>query len=242
MNKCLLTIISVVLLVSSGNSQNPKGMEYFELSRITNKNASSESMYYQFLDKPKLSAGLYQLDVNDVDSQKPHRWDEVYFITDGKASLALGGEVIEVKTGSIVYVRAQIPHHFFDLSENLKVLVIFSKSRSKITDPDWLAFKLDELIKKRETDKNVWNSFLNVKTMQMGLYILPKKIGGASIITGKGDGISIVVSGRGKLKAGKEKLDIQNNSIFYFNKELTPNIYEIAKESLYLLTIFQNNE
>ena len=217
-------------------------MKFFELSELSNKNAESENFYYQFLDEASLSMGLYELGVNDKDDQKPHQRDEIYYIAEGEASLAVGKEVIEVKKGSVVYVKAQIPHHFFDINKNLKVLVIFSKSRSKITDPDWLAFKLDELIKKRETDKNVWNSFLNVKTMQMGLYILPKKIGGASIITGKGDGISIVVSGRGKLKAGKEKLDIQNNSIFYFNKELTPNIYEIAKESLYLLTIFQNNE
>ncbi|GGS84554.1 hypothetical protein GCM10010286_06630 [Streptomyces toxytricini] len=73
-----------------------------------------------------MSVGLYALDAGQSDPQQPHRQDEVYFVVSGRASITVGDETTTVARGSVVYVPAGVPHKFHHISEDLKVLVVFS--------------------------------------------------------------------------------------------------------------------
>ncbi|WP_229884575.1 cupin domain-containing protein, partial [Streptomyces toxytricini] len=76
--------------------------------------------------EPNMSVGLYALDAGQSDPQQPHRQDEVYFVVSGRASITVGDETTTVARGSVVYVPAGVPHKFHHISEDLKVLVVFS--------------------------------------------------------------------------------------------------------------------
>ncbi|GAB4579679.1 MAG: cupin domain-containing protein [Anaerolineales bacterium] len=82
--------------------------------------------YLEFINVPALSVGLYRLPAGATDPQQPHTEDEIYYIISGQAKILVESEAREVTPGSIIYVPAHQKHSFFDISEDLTILVFFS--------------------------------------------------------------------------------------------------------------------
>ncbi|MEU6279659.1 cupin domain-containing protein [Streptomyces sp. NPDC047028] len=101
-------------------------MKAFRLDDLEAERAANEGAYLQFLRERNMSVGLYALDAGESDPQRPHRQDEVYFVVSGRASITVGQETTEVARGSVVYVPAGAVHKFHHISEDLRVLVVFS--------------------------------------------------------------------------------------------------------------------
>ncbi|MEV4195423.1 cupin domain-containing protein [Streptomyces toxytricini] len=101
-------------------------MKAFRLDELEAERLANDGAYLQFLREPNMSVGLYALDAGQSDPQQPHRQDEVYFVVSGRASITVGDETTTVARGSVVYVPAGVPHKFHHISEDLKVLVVFS--------------------------------------------------------------------------------------------------------------------
>ena len=64
------------------------------------------------------------------DEQNPHQMDEVYYVITGASKFVAGKEETAVKAGSIIFVKAEVLHSFYDITEELQVLVIFTKRNS----------------------------------------------------------------------------------------------------------------
>lgn len=101
-------------------------MKAFRLDELEAERAANDGAYLQFLRERNMSVGLYALDAGQTDPQQPHNQDEVYFIASGRASITVGMETTTVGRGSVVYVPAGMPHKFHHISEDLRVLVVFS--------------------------------------------------------------------------------------------------------------------
>ncbi|MFI5978601.1 cupin domain-containing protein [Streptomyces sp. NPDC051452] len=101
-------------------------MKAFRLDELEAERAANDGAYLQFLRERNMSVGLYALDAGEPDPQNPHRQDEVYFVVSGRASITVGLETTEVSRGSVVYVPAEVTHKFHHISEDLRVLVVFS--------------------------------------------------------------------------------------------------------------------
>lgn len=99
----------------------------FELDDLRRRLAAEEGPWLEFLRVPELRCGLYRLGVGDADPQRPHAEDEVYYVVSGRAVLSLGGDERPVEPGSVVYVRAGVDHRFHSISEELEVVVFFSR-------------------------------------------------------------------------------------------------------------------
>ncbi len=82
--------------------------------------------YLEFLNVPSLSVGLYCLPAGGTDPQQPHTEDEIYYIISGQASFQLENETQSVTPGTILYVAAHQPHKFYDIAEDLTILVFFA--------------------------------------------------------------------------------------------------------------------
>ncbi|MBC9714173.1 cupin domain-containing protein [Streptomyces sp. TRM66268-LWL] len=101
-------------------------MKAFRLDELDAERAANDGAYLQFLRERNMSVGLYALDAGQADPQQPHQQDEVYLVVSGRASLTVGMETTTVGRGSVVYVPAGVPHKFHHISEDLRVLVVFS--------------------------------------------------------------------------------------------------------------------
>jgi mannose-6-phosphate isomerase-like protein (cupin superfamily) len=73
---------------------------------------------------------VYTLAVGAVDQQKPHNEDEMYYVVHGRARMRAGSEDNDVSRGSVIFVAANIEHHFYDIVEEPVVLVFFAPAES----------------------------------------------------------------------------------------------------------------
>ena len=87
---------------------------------------SKDQKYFEFLRVPAMSAGIYVLPKGGADLQKPHREDEMYYVVRGRAHMQIGPDHAEVRAGSIIFVEAELEHRFYDIEEELEVLVFFA--------------------------------------------------------------------------------------------------------------------
>jgi quercetin dioxygenase-like cupin family protein len=108
----------------------PVQSEYFAISEIDEQRAKSGKLYREFLRVPAMSAGLYVLPAGAIDPQQPHHEDEMYYVVRGKARFRAGENNQEVSPGSVLFVAAEVEHRFYDISEELAVLVFFAPAES----------------------------------------------------------------------------------------------------------------
>lgn len=100
-------------------------MDAFELAELLRQRAASGRPYLEFLAVKDLSAGLYVLGPGELDRQRPHTEDEVYLVIAGSARITVGAEVRDVRDGTVIFVPAGVPHRFHDITDELRLLVVF---------------------------------------------------------------------------------------------------------------------
>src|SRR5262249_11830489 len=86
--------------------------------------------YHEFLRIPAMSAGVYVLAAGAEDKQRPHQEDEIYYVIRGKAKMRLGNEEHEVGEGGVIFVEKNLEHRFFDIEEEIVLLVFFAPAES----------------------------------------------------------------------------------------------------------------
>jgi len=101
-------------------------MQSFPISQIVAKRAETERAWLEFLRVATLSVGIYHLKAGQPDPQRPHTEDEVYYVVSGRASFRAGKEKQAVEAGTIIYVERAVEHRFYDIAEDLTLLVFFA--------------------------------------------------------------------------------------------------------------------
>jgi quercetin dioxygenase-like cupin family protein len=97
---------------------------------IERERAQSNKPYREFLRVPAMSAGLYVLAAGSNDTQQPHHEDEMYYVIRGRARCRAADEDWEVSAGSVIFVAADVEHRFYDIAEEIAVLVFFAPAES----------------------------------------------------------------------------------------------------------------
>jgi len=101
-------------------------MQTFQLPQLLEKLKVSHRAWLEFLRAGSLSMGVYHLKAGQPDPQQPHTEDEVYYVVSGRASFQAGSEQQTVGQGTLIYVDRDVEHRFFDITEDLTVLVFFA--------------------------------------------------------------------------------------------------------------------
>ena len=104
--------------------------EAFSLDELLAKRLQAGRSYLEFLRVPAMSAGVYVLPAGAPDPQQPHRENEMYYVVRGKAKMRIATEERSVGQGSVIFVEAGLEHRFFDVEEELVVLVVFAPEES----------------------------------------------------------------------------------------------------------------
>jgi mannose-6-phosphate isomerase-like protein (cupin superfamily) len=103
---------------------------FFEISGLVKQREQQGRRYFEFLRRDVMSAGVYVLPEGGTDPQKPHKEDELYYVVSGRARMKVAGDDHEVKAGSVIFVAADVEHRFYDIMEELVVLVFFAPAES----------------------------------------------------------------------------------------------------------------
>jgi mannose-6-phosphate isomerase-like protein (cupin superfamily) len=107
------------------------GWQVFDLEEVKGKLKGDAVEYLEFLNVPALNCGVYSLAAGSTDMQAPHDEDEVYLVLSGKARMRLGDVERNVGPGSLLYVSATTEHSFFEIEEDMTLLVFFASARSE---------------------------------------------------------------------------------------------------------------
>lgn len=104
---------------------------FFHFDELARQRARKNKLYLEFLRVPAMSAGIYDLPAGGTDPQKPHREDEMYYVVRGRARMQIGDEHSDVSAGSVIFIEAEAPHRFYDIAEELEVLVFFAPAEQE---------------------------------------------------------------------------------------------------------------
>jgi len=102
------------------------GWKFFDIASEVSAQEASGQPYREFLRVPSLSCGIYSLPAGATDLQNPHDEDEVYYVLSGSGRMKVGGEEQSIGPGSILFVKASSEHSFFEIDEDVKLLVFFA--------------------------------------------------------------------------------------------------------------------
>jgi mannose-6-phosphate isomerase-like protein (cupin superfamily) len=98
----------------------------FDLEHEIAAQRSSGRPYREFLRVPALSCGIYSLAAGAKDLQAPHDEDEVYLVVSGRGRVRIDGKERVVQRGAILYVSATSEHSFFEIEEDITLIVFFA--------------------------------------------------------------------------------------------------------------------
>ena len=104
--------------------------DFLQITTLEQSQKKSGKRYFEFLRIPAMSAGIYTLAAEATDPQSPHREDELYYVTRGRARMKAGNEDHTVAAGSVIFVASGVEHRFYDIEEELSVLVFFAPAES----------------------------------------------------------------------------------------------------------------
>jgi mannose-6-phosphate isomerase-like protein (cupin superfamily) len=77
-------------------------------------------------ESPGLEVGVYVLVAPEPDRQQPHEDDEVYVVIEGRGTLQVEDEELDLEEGQAMFVAAGAEHRFTGY-ESLSLLVIFTR-------------------------------------------------------------------------------------------------------------------
>ena len=97
----------------------------FTMESLRAKRKPDENVWNRFLDVATMRFGLYMLPVKlGGDDALTHDVDEVNMVVKGRGKFKIGDDEIDVRPGSVVWVRRGVAHTFHSLSEDLEVLIL----------------------------------------------------------------------------------------------------------------------
>jgi GNAT superfamily N-acetyltransferase/quercetin dioxygenase-like cupin family protein len=106
--------------------QGGPAMQRFDLDRLLADREKSNRLWLEFLRRPSFSMGIYHLKAGQPDPQQPHTEGEVYYVLGGRASFRAGKEERTVGPGTLIFVERAVAHCFYEVTEDLTVLVFFA--------------------------------------------------------------------------------------------------------------------
>ena len=100
--------------------------QVFDTNELIKTKSDSDVSFQEFLSTESMHCGLYHLKAGSKDMQTPHDEDEMYYVIEGRAKLRIGETAQDVGPGNLLYVQASEEHAFFEIEEDMTLLVIFA--------------------------------------------------------------------------------------------------------------------
>lgn len=81
-----------------------------DLSSIEEELNASDRYWKSFVEKENFELGVLVLEPGEVDTQSPHKSDEVYFIIEGNGFMNIEGVDYEIKPKTAIYIPQDVSH------------------------------------------------------------------------------------------------------------------------------------
>jgi mannose-6-phosphate isomerase-like protein (cupin superfamily) len=109
-------------------------VQTLDVRAVQQRLAAGNGGYEVVHTSPGLEIGVYVLVAPEPDHQTTHPDDEVYVVLEGRGTLTIEGDPMDVREGTAAYVPAGADHRFTGY-EGLSVLVIFARPH-ELAEPE----------------------------------------------------------------------------------------------------------
>jgi len=100
-------------------------MNGYTVDKVDAERLQTKEPWIEFQRSADLSTGLYVLEAGEIDEQVPHTEDEIYVAVSGRARFEASTGNVDVGPGTILFVPANEEHRFVDVTETLRLVVVF---------------------------------------------------------------------------------------------------------------------
>ena len=122
---CVFGITTNVM--SQADNENDPAFATFEIDDLVAQLDKSGRLWTPFFEGKNVLTGIYRLKEGATDRQQPHDTDEVYYVASGRSKFTVGDETVDIKEGSILFVKAHENHQFSEIEEDLVLVVFFDQ-------------------------------------------------------------------------------------------------------------------
>jgi mannose-6-phosphate isomerase-like protein (cupin superfamily) len=109
--------------------------DVYKLAEQRARGVALGKRYMEFVRVLAMSVGVYTLPAGAKDAQSPHGEDEIYYVVRGRARFRLtdadGTREHDVAAGDVLYVAARVRHEFFEIAEDIELLVFFAPAETE---------------------------------------------------------------------------------------------------------------
>ena len=109
-------------------------MDALEVEQTRRRLVEAGGGYEIVHESPGLEVGVYVLAAPEPDRQTAHADDELYVVLEGRGTLTVEGEPVELSEGQAAFVPAGADHSFTGY-EGLSLLVAFSRRGAPVAGP-----------------------------------------------------------------------------------------------------------
>ena len=88
--------------------------------------AEPDRDHLEVLEEPSMTVEVGRYAADTSAPKNPHTGDEIYYVISGSGMARVGEETYPVETGDVVYVEAGLEHDFFNIEEELTVLIVLA--------------------------------------------------------------------------------------------------------------------
>jgi len=95
-----------------------------ELFEKLDENADRD--HFEVLNEETMTVEVGRYSASTSAPKNPHTGDEIYYVISGSGMARVGNETYSVEAGDVVYVEAGLEHDFFNIEEDITVLIVLA--------------------------------------------------------------------------------------------------------------------
>ncbi len=227
--RILLSMVLWVALASCNTSNDESGvaadppapvdnsLNYtsWDIAELSDSLAQSGAKQIVFMDETAMQGIYMELLQGDIEQRSINSFDEVYYIYAGNGTLMIDGSAVNIEPGQIIFTKAGMNARFEEVTKALQLVLVTMKTIPNSSAPTSRVFAKTEIETPRNSDSNVWNPFIQLPNVIMGLYMLPERSGGDQRLVHSFEELNIVVSGTCKFKMDTDEIDVGQGSIVF---------------------------
>lgn len=227
-NLTKLLIINLILLACSSDPpatvtgtnnqlvEPPLDFKSWEVEELSDSLSKLNDTHFVFMEEASMIGTYLELISAGDDDRLGNDIDEIYYIHEGIGEMAINGSMQTITPGMIIYSKKGMNPRFNEIDEKLQVVIVGIAGASNTSN--WTSFLKEEMEVSRNSTSNVWNPFVQLSRVTLGLYMLPRSIGGDSRLTHSWQELNIVTSGSSSFKMDTEEISVKRGSIVFVDE------------------------
>ena len=105
-------------------------MSHFPADELLQRLEAHDGDHIEIFETESMTVEMGRHEAGTAAPKNPHNEDELYYIVSGTGKVRVGDDVHAVESGDLVHVEPGVEHDFFDIEEEIQVLIVFAGSEN----------------------------------------------------------------------------------------------------------------